>query len=457
MLTSRDRILTTHVGSLPRNDKLTDLLIRREAGEAIDQTLLAAEMDQAVSDVVTKQKAAGIDIGNDGEQQRVGFQTYVPERMSGFAGISKRKVGRDFAETPELIEQFIRRFPRRGKISNAPQAQAEVKYHDIGQINDEIARFRRCAPKGTFVEDFATAPSPGIVATTLQNAFYDSHERYLDALARELRHEYMAIHDAGLMLQIDAPDLAMERTMMFQDLSDADFLKMCELHLHAINNAVEGIPRDRWRLHVCWGNWEGPHEHDVPLGSILSILYKTKAGALTIEFANPRHAHEYDAIRKGRLAEGHDPDPGRDRIDQQFRRASRSGGEADRGGRRRGRRPRTRHRLDRLRLRHLRRPRMGRELRWCGRSLNRCARAPISRPRGCGGSRARRNDYARLGCTAGPSTLRGAVMRTAITHATQKASRYDVIKITPLHPAIRGSIRTITPMKMAWITSATTV
>ena len=121
MLTSRDRILTTHVGSLPRNDKLTDLLIRREAGEAIDQTLLASEMDQAVSDVVTKQKAAGIDIGNDGEQQRVGFQTYVPERMSGFAGISKRKVGRDFAETPELIEQFIRRFPRRGKISNAPR------------------------------------------------------------------------------------------------------------------------------------------------------------------------------------------------------------------------------------------------------------------------------------------------------------------------------------------------
>jgi 5-methyltetrahydropteroyltriglutamate--homocysteine methyltransferase len=298
MLMSRDRILTTHVGSLPRNDALTDLLIRREAGEAIDKVLLAAEMDKAVSDVVAKQRAAGIDIGNDGEQQRVGFQTYVPERMSGFAGESKRKVGIDFANTPELIEQFMRRFPRRGKISNAPQAQSEIKYHDVGQIKDEIARFRRCAPKGTFAEDFATAPSPGIVATTLQNAYYDSHEKYLDALARELRHEYMAIHDAGLILQIDAPDLAMERTMMFQDLSDTEFLKMCELHLHAINKAVDGIPRDRWRLHVCWGNWEGPHEHDVPLGSILSILYKTTAGALTIEFANPRHAHEYEAIRK---------------------------------------------------------------------------------------------------------------------------------------------------------------
>jgi 5-methyltetrahydropteroyltriglutamate--homocysteine methyltransferase len=298
MLTSNERILTTHVGSLPRNGKLTDLLIRREAGEAIDPALLAAEMDAAVNDVVAKQIAAGIDIGNDGEQQRVGFQTYVPERMSGFAGESKRKVGKDFAETPELIEQFLRRFPKRGKISNAPQAQAEVKYHDLSQIESELARFRRCAPKGTFVEEFATAPSPGIVATTLQNVFYDSHERYLDALARELRHEYMAIHDAGLTLQIDAPDLAMERTMMFQDLPDADFLKMCELHLHAINKAVDGIPRDRWRLHVCWGNWEGPHEHDVALGSILPILYKTTAGALTIEFANPRHAHEYDAIKR---------------------------------------------------------------------------------------------------------------------------------------------------------------
>ena len=316
-----------------------------------------------------------------------------------------------------------------------------MKYHDIGQINDEIARFRRCAPKGTFMEDFATAPSPGIVATTLQNAFYDSHERYLDALARELRHEYRAIHDAGLMLQIDAPDLAMERTMLFQDLSDADFLKMCELHLHAINTAVEGIPRDRWRLHVCWGNWEGPHEHDVPLGSILSILYKTTAGALTIEFANPRHAHEYDAIRKAGWPKDMILIPGVIEIDQQFRRASGSGGEANCGGRRRGRRPRARHRLDRLRLRHICRPRMGRRLRWCGRSLNHCARAPISRPRGCGGSRARRNDYARLGCTASPSTFRAAVTRTAVAHATQKASRYDVTKITPLHPAIRGSIR----------------
>jgi 5-methyltetrahydropteroyltriglutamate--homocysteine methyltransferase len=298
MKSSHDRILTTHVGSLPRNPVLTELLIAREAGEAIEGSKLAAEIDKAVREVVARQRQAGIDIGNDGEQQRVGFQTYIPERMSGYGGESKRKVGKDFAETPELVEQFLRRFPRRGKISNAPQAIAEVKYHDTSQIKDEIARFRRCAPQGAFVEDFMTAPSPGIVATTMVNAYYDSHEKYLGALARELAHEYRAIHDAGLILQVDAPDLAMERTMTFQDLPDAQFVKICELHMAAINEATQGIPADRWRLHCCWGNWDGPHIHDIPLEAIIAVLYRANAGALTIEFANPRHAHEYDTIKR---------------------------------------------------------------------------------------------------------------------------------------------------------------
>src|SRR6516164_1361427 len=167
MLESRDRILTTHVGSLPRNPTLTDLLIRREAGEVIPPATMAAQMDHAVNSVVEAQLAAGIDVGNDGEQQRVGFQTYMPTRMSGFAGESKRKVGRDFQEVPELIEQFLRRFPRRAKISNAPQAVAEVRYIDTKDIKEEIARFKRCAEasRRSFAEMFMTAPSPGIVAT----------------------------------------------------------------------------------------------------------------------------------------------------------------------------------------------------------------------------------------------------------------------------------------------------
>ncbi|HEY5830033.1 MAG TPA: cobalamin-independent methionine synthase II family protein [Hyphomicrobiaceae bacterium] len=299
MLTSRDRILTTHVGSLPRNDTLTDLLIGREAGKAIDPAILAAEMDRAVRDTVAAQVQAGIDIGNDGEQQRVGFQTYIPERMSGFGGESRRKIGKDFQEVPELLEMFARRFPRRAKISNAPQAVAEVHYRDTKDLEDEIARFQRgmAAAGKPFAETFLTAPSPGIVATTMMNAYYKSHEDYLMALARELRPEYRAIHAAGLVLQIDAPDLAMERTMTFQDLSEAEFLRVCELHVAAINTALEGIPRDRVRLHCCWGNWEGPHVHDIALAPILPILYQAHAAALTIEFANPRHQHEYAAVR----------------------------------------------------------------------------------------------------------------------------------------------------------------
>jgi 5-methyltetrahydropteroyltriglutamate--homocysteine methyltransferase len=301
MKLSRDRILTTHVGSLPRSARLTDLLIAREAGDPVDKGQMSDEMDRAVRETVFRQAEAGVDIGNDGEQQRVGFQTYVPARMSGFGGESKRKVGKDFAETPELIEQFIRRFPKRGKISNAPQAVAEVTYHDKSQIADEIARFRRCTPEGTFGEEFMTAPSPGIVATTMMNAYYDSHEAYLAALAREMAHEYRAIHDAGLLLQIDAPDLAMERTMTFQDLSESEFVAMCETHVDAINRSIEGIPRERIRLHVCWGNWEGPHIHDISLARVLPALYQAKAGALSIEFANPRHQHEYVALKASRF------------------------------------------------------------------------------------------------------------------------------------------------------------
>ena len=303
MIHSRDRILTTHVGSLPRNEVLTDLLIRREAGEAIDRATMAAEMDRAVRATVDAQIAAGIDIGNDGEQQRVGFQTYIPERMSGFGGVSKRKVGKDFQEVPELIDQFLRRFPKRSKISNAPQAIGEVRYQSTKDIEDEIARFKACAvAAGTrFAETFATAPSPGIVATTMVNAYYKSHEDYLMALAREMRPEYQAIHGAGLILQIDAPDLAMERTMTFQDQSDAEFVKTCELHMTALNTAIEGIPRDRVRLHCCSGSWEGPHVHDIALAPILPVLYQAHVGALTIEFANPRHQHEYDTLRTNPL------------------------------------------------------------------------------------------------------------------------------------------------------------
>ena len=299
MMTSGDRILTTHVGSLPRNETLSEFLILREEGGAVDPLQLSEEMDRAVRHVVEQQAAAGIDIANDGEQQRVGFQTYVPQRMSGFGGESKRRRGIDYEKFPELVEVLMRRFPKRSRMQNAPEAQGEVRYLDTAPLEREIQRLKNAAAAaGAFSECFLTAPSPGIVSTTMLNAWYDSHEAYLTALAREMRHEYMTIYRSGLLLQIDAPDLAMDRSMFYRDLSDAQFVAACETHVEAINHAIEGIPPARVRLHCCWGNWDGPHIYDVPLERILPVLYQANVGALSIEMANPRHQHEVETIRR---------------------------------------------------------------------------------------------------------------------------------------------------------------
>jgi len=299
---SRDRILTTHVGSLPRNESLSDLLIRREVGESYDKAQFEAEMEKAVRHVVNKQKEAGIDIGSDGEQQRVGFQTYVPQRMAGFGGESKRRRGREFEEFPELVRYLTHRFPHVSKQQNAPEARAELHYHDTSAITAELTRFKHIAGEGRpFAEMFMTAPSPGIIASTMLNAFYASQEDYLAAIACEMRNEYRAVAEAGLILQIDAPDLAMDRTMFYRDQSDTEFAKTCELHVAMINRGIEGIPRERVRLHVCYGNWEGPHIHDIALEKILPALYQARVGALSIEFSNPRHAHEYAAFKRAPL------------------------------------------------------------------------------------------------------------------------------------------------------------
>jgi 5-methyltetrahydropteroyltriglutamate--homocysteine methyltransferase len=302
MILSRDRILATHVGSLPRSEALSEMLIDREEGKPLDVQQFADEMDRAVRHVIGKQAEAGIDVGNDGEQQRVGFQTYVPRRMSGFGGESKRRRGRDFEEFPALVEDLMRRFPKRSRMQNAPEAQAELRYLDSSPITQEIDRFQRNAKAAdAFAESFMTAPSPGIISTTMLNAYYDSQESYLTALAREMRNEYLAIHRAGLLLQIDSPDLAMDRSMFYRDLSDREFVKAAEMHISALNQAIEGVPRDRVRLHCCWGNWNGPHLYDVALDLILPVLYQANVGALSIEFGNPRHQHELEALRRNRL------------------------------------------------------------------------------------------------------------------------------------------------------------
>jgi 5-methyltetrahydropteroyltriglutamate--homocysteine methyltransferase len=295
MLTSTDRILTTHVGSLPRNETLSDLLIRQEAGEGIDAATLAREIETATRRTIERQVKAGVDVGNDGEQSRVGFQTYVPRCMCGFGGESKRPPARDQIEFPSYYRQMAARFPHSARVMNAPAALSAVEYVNGAPIREDAERLRQL---GTgFRETFMTAPSPGIVATTMLNQHYDSHEAYMMALAAALANEYRAIHEAGHVLQIDSPDLAMERHRFFGHLDERAFLKQLELHVAAINIGIDGIPRDRVRLHVCWGNNDGPHIYDIAMATILPELYRANVGALSIEFANPRHQHEYEALR----------------------------------------------------------------------------------------------------------------------------------------------------------------
>jgi 5-methyltetrahydropteroyltriglutamate--homocysteine methyltransferase len=300
---STDRILTTHAGSIPRGEPLGSMLIDQEQGKAIDQTKLNEAIETRLAHVIAKQAEVGIDSANDGEQGRVGFQTYIPQRVEGFGGVSKRPYGKEFIEFSQFTERMLARIPKTGKVFDAPQAVAELKYHGGEALEAEIDRFKRIArPMAShFRELFMNAPSPGIVATTMLNGYYKSQQDYLDAIARELRAEYAKVVEAGFVLQIDAPDLAMERVLLYQDMSDQEFAKIVEQHVAALNRALHGLPPDRVRLHVCWGNWEGPHKYDVAMDVILPALYQANVGALGLEFANPRRQHETAALRRHKL------------------------------------------------------------------------------------------------------------------------------------------------------------
>jgi 5-methyltetrahydropteroyltriglutamate--homocysteine methyltransferase len=300
MRRSDARILVTHVGSIPRPPALRDLLVRQDAGEAVDEQELARQAEAAVRHVVEQQLAAGVDVGNDGEQPRAGFSTYVARRMRGFGGESRRPLARDLAEHPDYAEMLARRRRSAARIANAPQAVGEIEYADLGEAERECDLFLRTAaalPK-RFAESFMTAVSPGTAATILLDAHYESHERYIAALARELKKEYALIHGRGLVLQLDCPDLAMERARFFADQPLDRFLAAVELHVDAINQAIAGIPPERVRLHVCWGNYDGPHTHDVPAEAILPIIYRARVGALSLPLANPRHQHEVEVLRR---------------------------------------------------------------------------------------------------------------------------------------------------------------
>ncbi len=309
MRRSEQRILTTHAGSLPRPPGLVELYARRAAGEAVDAAAIAAAGRAALEWVVPQQQAAGIDVGNNGEQQREGFFLHLQRRISGFGGSWQRHPRGDVVRYPKLMQMMAEQQRARVAVSNfqPPMAIGPVRYLDPRAIAAECEDFQAAlaAADGAFVEPFLTAPSPGIVAAAMKNAWYDSEDAYLAALADALKVEYETIVAHGFLLQLDCPDLALERHLSYQDRPLADFLGFVERVVAAINRALENVPRERVRLHVCWGNYEGPHDLDVPLAEILPLIREANVGGLVFPFANPRHAHEWRCFANGKgLAEG---------------------------------------------------------------------------------------------------------------------------------------------------------
>jgi 5-methyltetrahydropteroyltriglutamate--homocysteine methyltransferase len=305
-----DRILTTHTGSLPRPSTLTDFYVRRARGEAVDIDALDAAGRAALEWIVPKQIAAGIDIGNNGEQQREGFFLYLRHRMSGFGGTWRRWPRGDVERYPAFKAMLERQLAANKAVSNflPPKAIGEVRYTGAALVARECADFRAVLDaigeqQGGFVEPFLTAPSPGIVAAAIRNEHYDSEQAYLEALGRALQVEYETIVGHGFLLQLDCPDLALERHVSFQDRPLAEFLGFVERVVATINMALVNVPADRVRLHVCWGNYEGPHDCDVPLDEILPLLRQARVGALVLPFANPRHAHEVRCLQTHPLAD----------------------------------------------------------------------------------------------------------------------------------------------------------
>ena len=301
MQCSESRILTTHAGSLPRPAALVDLQLRISRGERIDPVVLAETAGKATRRAVARQLELGIDVGNDGEQPRESFFTYVRYRMSGFSGESARPPLRDLAAFPGARVQLPAGPDLRPNLVAAPpRASGPVRYVDRGSLDSEFLVFRNSleAHRRNFAETFWTAPSPGIIAAAMQNDFYGSLEEYIDAVADALRTEYEAIAARGHILQIDAPDLAMERHRLFADRPLGDFLGFVDLTVAAINRALVNVPPDRVRLHVCWGNYEGPHLFDVPLEDLLPHFVPARVGGLVLSMANPRHAHEHRVIAK---------------------------------------------------------------------------------------------------------------------------------------------------------------
>jgi 5-methyltetrahydropteroyltriglutamate--homocysteine methyltransferase len=300
MKLSTDRILTTHVGSLPRPQPLVDLLIRKDRGEPYDPAEFARQVRQAVADIVARQVAIGIDVVSDGESSKVGYATYIKDRLTGFGGEPYvPKPNRDVADYPD--------FRRRLELFVGPQqirrlcCTGPITRQDHESAQQDIANFKAAIEASRPADAFMPAASPGVVSTFQPNRHYPNHSAYIDAIATAMQEEYEAIAGAGIVVQLDSPDLAMARHTGFQDLTEAEFLRQAEHQVEALNHALANVPASSARLHLCWGNYEGPHDFDIPLQTILPIILKAKPQAISFEAANPRHEHEWTVWRDARV------------------------------------------------------------------------------------------------------------------------------------------------------------
>ncbi len=291
-----DRILTTHVGSLPRSQAVTDVVFARETDAQRDLAADNAVITAAVAEVVRHQKQVGIDYVSDGEMSKISYATYIADRFSGFDGDSPRQPGQDLVEFPALL----RKLAERGSTAKyrRPRCVGEVAVKNLQPLETDIANLKAAVAAASPHGAFMNAASPGVIALFQPNDFYPTQDAYLEALANALAVEYEAIVKAGIILQIDAPDLAMGRHTMYRDRTLEEFEVLAARHIEVLNHALRNVPAERVRMHVCWGNYEGPHHHDVPLERLLPVVIKAKPQGLLFEAANPRHAHEWQVFRK---------------------------------------------------------------------------------------------------------------------------------------------------------------
>jgi 5-methyltetrahydropteroyltriglutamate--homocysteine methyltransferase len=297
---SSERILVTHVGSLPRSQAVTDVLFARDRGGA-DVAGGGATIAEAVREVVRRQVEAGVDVVSDGEMSKITYATYIKDRITGFAGDTPREPGQDLVEFPRILK----RLADSGATAKyqRPRCVGEIRVRSLEPAQTDVQNMKAAIAASTPTDAFLNAASPGVIALFQPNDFYKSQDEYLEAVAAAMRAEYELITGAGLLVQIDAPDLAMGRHTMYRDRSVEEFLNRAAKHIEVLNHALRNVPADRVRMHVCWGNYEGPHHHDVPLERLLPVVVRAKVGALLIEGANPRHAHEWAVFRDFRMPE----------------------------------------------------------------------------------------------------------------------------------------------------------